>query len=319
MSKDQSQSPESGTSDPTMQQSPTGISGIQEQPELSGVSVGLRIPPIWRDKLRGWFAHFEAIMKSQKKGDQAMYELVLGQLERQDVDEVYDILLRPPEENKYTAIKQRLLQVYEDSEQKNVQRVIAGMELGDLKPSQLLRRMQNLAGDHLSAVTLRGMWLNQLPAHISSIIAISEKSSLSEVALMADKMMDHHSQREISAINLRQQPPSPSQPDVLAVDYQHLPSSKYPRTLEDKIDKLTEAITQLVTYSNNNQRGRSPNRNWNRRRYHQASRSNSRNHPRNRSLTPINSPYCYFHRKFGHNARKCAGDCTFLKKNNPEN
>ncbi|KAL0831531.1 hypothetical protein ABMA28_002325 [Loxostege sticticalis] len=233
-----------------------------------------------------------------------MYELVLGQLERQDVDEVYDILLRPPEENKYT---------------KNVQRVIAGMELGDLKPSQLLRRMQNLAGDHLSAVTLRGMWLNQLPAHISSIIAISEKSSLSEVALMADKMMDHHSQREISAINLRQQPPSPSQPDVLAVDYQHLPSSKYPRTLEDKIDKLTEAITQLVTYSNNNQRGRSPNRNWNRRRYHQASRSNSRNHPRNRSLTPINSPYCYFHRKFGHNARKCAGDCTFLKKNNPEN
>ncbi|XP_028161139.1 uncharacterized protein LOC114353367 [Ostrinia furnacalis] len=290
---------------------PTVISVLQEKPELSGVSVGLRIPPIWRDKLRGWFAHFEAIMKSQKKGDQAMYELVLGQLERQDVDEIYDILLRPPEENKYNAIKQRLLQVYEDSEQKNVQRVIAGMELGDLKPSQLLRRMQNLAGDHLSAVTLRAMWLNQLPAYVSSIIAISENTSLSEIALMADKMMDLHTQREISAINHRQHlPPAAQQQEVFAIDRPHSSSSRY-NALEDKIDKLTEAITQLVTH--NNQRGRSPYRNW--RQNRQTSRSNSRN----RSQTPSNSPYCYYHRKFGHNARKCADNCTFMKKNLPEN
>lgn len=310
---------EAGTShDTTPFVPPTVIPVMQQQPEISGVSVGLRIPPIWRDKMRGWFAHFEAIMKSQKKGDQAMYELVLGQLERQDVDEIYDILLRPPEENKYLAIKQRLLQVYEDSELKNVQRVIAGMELGDLKPSQLLRRMQNLAGDHLSTVTLRGMWLNQLPDYISSIIAISEKTSLSEVALMADKMMDQHSQREISAIRQSPRQSISSQPEACAIDYQQASSSKYARSLEDKIDKLTEAIAQLVT-SNNNQRGRSPYRNWNQRQNRQASRSNNRNQSAYRSRTPSNSPYCYYHRRFGPRAKKCAENCTFLKESTQEN
>lgn len=303
---------------------PTIVPVVQERSEVSAISVGLRIPPLWRDKLRGWFAHFEAIMASQKKGDQAMYELVLGQLERQDVDEIYDMLLRPPENNKYRAIKTRLLEVYEDSEQKNVQRVIAGMELGDLKPSQLLRRMQNLAGEHLSEVTLRGMWLNQLPAYISSIIALSEKSTLSEVALMADKMIDQHSQREISAVTHRQPLPT-SQPEAFAVEHRYSRSPENHRIsqLEDKIDKLTAAITQLATH---NRRGRSPYRHWSDnadwkrgRTARPHSRSHSRGRYLHRSATPADSPYCYFHRKFGHNAQKCTEPCSFIKKTTPEN
>lgn len=295
---------------------PTVIPVMQEQSELSGVSVGLRIPPLWRDKMRGWFAHFEAIMASQKKGDLAMYELVLGVLERQDVDEIYDLLLRPPTTHKYQAIKARLLEVYEDSEQRNVQRVIAGMEIGDLKPSQLLRRMQNLAGDHLSEITLRGMWLNQLPANISSILAISEKSSLAEVALMADKMMDQHSQREISAVNQHRQ----QLPEAFAIDHRSQPSTSKYQELEDRIDKLAAAVSQLLAH---NRRGRSPHHNWERgRRPGRAmftSRSQSRGRLSHRSASPANSSYCYFHRKFGNEARKCAEPCTFIKKTMTEN
>ncbi|KAF9404986.1 hypothetical protein HW555_014067, partial [Spodoptera exigua] len=52
------------------------VMSVEKMPELSSVSTSLRIPPIWRDKIRLWFAQFEAIMSPQKKGDQAMFELV---------------------------------------------------------------------------------------------------------------------------------------------------------------------------------------------------------------------------------------------------
>lgn len=318
------------TAAPVAPAPPTIIPVAYAQQEISGVSVGLRIPPIWRDKLRAWFAHFEAIMTSQKKGDQAMYELVLGQLERQDVDEIYDMLLRPPETNKYQAIKQRLLDVYEESEQRNVQRVLAGLELGDLKPSQLLRRMQNLSGDHLSEATLRSKWLMQLPSNVSSVLALSEKASLQEIALMADKMMEQQTRHELSEI----QPKAPSQAvhvplqDVHAVTqpYPSLPTSSSAskhRTLEDKIDMLTDAIAHLVAAQAHNQRGRSPHRNWRGRRDRSGGRSRTRSQSQkrdlclHRSVTPMNSPYCYYHTKFGQDAYKCTQPCTFMSQSSP--
>jgi hypothetical protein len=302
--------------------------GHHEQQEVSGVSVGLRIPPIWRDKLRAWFTHFEAIMMSQKKGDQAMYELVLGQLERQDIDEIYDILIRPPTSNKYQVIKQRLLEVYEESEQRNVQRVLAGIELGDLKPSQLLRRMKMLCGEHLSEETLRSKWLMQLPNNVSSVLALSEKASLQEIALMADKMMEQQTRHEVSVIQQHTHTPEVLVPhqEVFSIGQPYSSpstssSASKHRILEDKIDKLTEAITQLVAAQAHNQRGRSPQRNWRGRRdpssgqrFRTRSQSQRRGFRSHRSVTPTNSSLCYFHQKFGQDAYKCTQPCTFMQQ-----
>lgn len=305
------------TNNPGGSQEPPITHAAQSQAEVLGVSVGLRIPPIWRDKLRAWFAHFEAIVSSQKKSDQAMYELVLGQLERQDVDEIYDMLLRPPETNKYQTIKQRLLEVYEESEQQNVQRVLAGMELGDLKPSQLFRRMQNLAGNHLSEVTLRGMWLKQLPSNVSSVLALSESASIRDVTQMADKMMEQQAQHQISAVYHKHDPeaPSTSQQELYAVARTSPPSPVKHRFLEDKIDRLTEAITQLVIAQTHNLRGRSPQRNWRGRgRSGQWNRSRSQSMKRglssHRSATS-NASFCYYHQRFGPRAYKCEEPCTY--------
>uniref|UniRef100_A0A2A4K6C7 DUF7041 domain-containing protein n=1 Tax=Heliothis virescens TaxID=7102 RepID=A0A2A4K6C7_HELVI len=88
--------------------------------QVSSVSTSQRIPLIWRDRIRLWFAQFEAIMSPQKKGDQVMYEVLVGQLEH--LDEISDIILRPPEKNRYETLKNRLLQVYDESEQRQKNR-----------------------------------------------------------------------------------------------------------------------------------------------------------------------------------------------------
>lgn len=89
--------------------------------------------------MRVWFSHFESVVAPQKKGDRAMYQLVLAQMERQDIDHISDIIQNPPETHKYKALKERLIQVYEESEDEQFRKLLSEMELGDQKPSHLYR------------------------------------------------------------------------------------------------------------------------------------------------------------------------------------
>ncbi|XP_063367160.1 uncharacterized protein LOC134655650 [Cydia amplana] len=152
--------------------------------ELSGIATNIRIPPIWRDQIRLWFVQFESIVAPLKKGDQAMYELAIAKLERQDLDEVSDILLKPPETKKYETLKTRLITVYEESKERSLQRLLSEMELGDLKPSQLLRRMKTLAGSNVSETALRILWSNHLPLSVRAVVASSD-------TIMKDKFKRH--------------------------------------------------------------------------------------------------------------------------------
>ncbi|XP_050557140.1 uncharacterized protein LOC126911926 [Spodoptera frugiperda] len=279
----------------------------EKAPELSSVSTSLRIPPIWRDRIRLWFAQFEAIMSPQKKGDQAMFELVVGHLERQDLDEISDIILHPPDRDRYEALKNRLLQVYEESEQRQVQRLLSEMELGDLKPSQLLRRMKNLAAENISDAALRIMWTNHLPQSVRAVLAVSDNiakhSDIHELAMMADKILEQ------------------TQPHGTVAAVTENPT--FPRTpacLEDKIDMLTREIAELkAAQSNHRCNQRSPRRSQNR------SRSSSRHrpHPRQRSNTPRRTEQshgvCYYHRRFGKEAQRCTRPCNFQENARPEN
>ncbi|XP_063830220.1 uncharacterized protein LOC135079494 [Ostrinia nubilalis] len=160
--------------------------------DLAGISIQSKILPFWRDHPRLWFAQYEALINPMKISDEQKFRYVLGVLQTSEIQQISDILLNPPEKRKYDALKERLLSVYQESETKQFQKLISGLELGDQKPTQLLRRMRELGGSLVPDDALKVMWMNQLPTYVRTVLAINKEATLSTLAAMADLMMEQH-------------------------------------------------------------------------------------------------------------------------------
>ncbi|PZC79258.1 hypothetical protein B5X24_HaOG216524 [Helicoverpa armigera] len=169
--------------------------------EVAAVGVPSRIPEFWIDMPRVWFAQFETVMAPQKQGDEAKYGLVLSKLSTDAVRQVTDIIISPPATRKYEALKERLLAVYEESEERQFQKLVGEVELGDQKPSQLLRRMRDLARkSQVAEKTLHNLWMSRLPDHVRAVLMVSQDQKLDNLAAIADKILEGKSS-EVSEIS----------------------------------------------------------------------------------------------------------------------
>ena len=78
------------------------------------------------------------------------------------------------------------------SDEKRLQQLLTSCDLGDKKPSQLLRYMEHLAGPYkLDEALLKQKWLQRLPRNVRQILSITGNLvNLVDLADMADKMLE---------------------------------------------------------------------------------------------------------------------------------
>lgn len=264
------------------------------QPDMAAISVAARLPDFWKDQPRLWFIQVEAVLQPQHISDEVKYNLIVAKLNKEIIQQVTDILVSPPATNKYAALKTRLLSVYEETENRKIQKLISEMDLGDQSPSQLLRKMRDLAGDKIKDETLIVLWQNHLPTAVRAVLAVADKSNLDILASIADTIIE--STRNNSGLAEIHQAPSTSSDAAWIAE----------------IGKLTNRLSNL-------ERSRNVNR-FNRGNRRQRSRSNSRHRRRTPARTPESPDWlCFYHFKYQDKAAKCIAPCNWKKENNQGN
>lgn len=236
-----------------------------------------KLPNFWKENPTEWFAHVEAIFKLNKIVlDEDKYLHILLYLEKEIIPIVSDIITSASKGNKYQEIKERLILYLEESKDSKLRRLLRGTDFTEEKPTRILQKIRNLAGNNVTEGMLRILYLEQLPTYVRGILAINEKVSLDVLAMQAEKIMETACPRMMSVEeNFRKTIPKDNQ-DLDA----------------DQPDKDEQKESAAIERKKNN--------NFNRNKGRSQSREENK--------------YCYFHRKFGHKAFRCIKPCDFGKQ-----
>ncbi|GBO10524.1 hypothetical protein AVEN_214394-1 [Araneus ventricosus] len=77
--------------------------------------------------------------------DETKYHHVVAAIETDVIAQISDIILNPPEELKYEALKERLIEQSAHSETHRLKLLLQELQLGDDRPTELLCKMRGLS------------------------------------------------------------------------------------------------------------------------------------------------------------------------------
>lgn len=125
--------------------------------------------------------------------DETKYNYIIQSLDDDSLSEVSDIVLNSPATEQYETLKNRLIKSYAESAQKKLRTFLSDIDLGDRKPSQLLRRMRDLAQQSVTDEVLKSLWLQRLPPQLQAILSASshDLEQLSQLAVRSSNGSSH--------------------------------------------------------------------------------------------------------------------------------
>lgn len=249
-----------------------------------------RNPHLWFAQVERSFALCEITTDSHK------FDLVSVRLEDDVLLSVEDIITSPPDNDKYSALKERLISKFAESPESKLRRLIQGGETNGMKPTSVLAHMKRLAPGKGNEAIIRTLFLGQMPETMRPFLTAWEEEDLEKLAKIADKMFEANNNNVNSVSAASYHMTAPVAIDAISSRMSFSDMCQAIRELSDKVDKIQYEIGKNKPQ---NQRHRS------------KSRSRSRGTPNSDS-----QDLCYFHRKFGDAARNCKPECSRFK---PEN
>nr|XP_042911943.1 uncharacterized protein LOC122272377 [Parasteatoda tepidariorum] len=246
--------------------------------------IALKLPPFWRTNIKLWFLQVEsAFTLSNITKDETKYASLIAHIDAETLSHVSDLLFSPPATNKYDALKERLITEFSDSENKRIRKLLSELQLGDQKPSLLLRQMREVATDSVTEDFLKTIWLQRLPPNVQSILSILTDQTLVKLALLADKILETSPTQQINSIKQNE-----TETDLKSNSFVALQN------------QISELSLQVAKMSVQQYRRRSDSRG--------RTNSRTRNKSEERSL-------CFYHFRFGKDALKCKQPCSFNSGN----
>ncbi|XP_055623727.1 uncharacterized protein LOC129767129 [Toxorhynchites rutilus septentrionalis] len=244
-----------------------GTSGTIE-PVGAAAVVSVKLPEFWKAEPEMWFAQAEAqfILANVTRDDTKFYHIV-AKLEQSVICHITDLVSNPPQQDKHKKIKERLISRFALSPETRLERLLSSSDLGDMRPTHLLAKMQDLAaGLNVNNELLKMLFLQRMPQHIRPVLTISD-GTLPKLAEMADKLTEFPRVASVSSV------PTPISNAV----------SDQMEGLREQMEVLSTEIRRLKQNSANHRRTRSTSRSSN-----------------NSTTTEL----CWYHRKYGQQAER---------------
>jgi len=256
-----------------------------EVPDASTNALSVPIHPFRESNPRMWFRQVESVFALRNiRCESTKFHHIISALPPHILDEVESVVDSPDPEHPYERLKDAIIQRLGLTESQRVSRLLAPVALGDRRPSQLLQEMQRLcAQTSVGESFLRELWLQKLPPEMIRILAARADADLPYIADLADRLAETY---------------GPSRPV-------HSVSSDASTDLMAKMSECLTAMTQTLhalRVTTNQSSGSFRNR--------PRKRSKSRN-----SECETNSDLCYYHQRFGTQAKKCKPGCKHHKQN----
>lgn len=158
-------------------------------------------PQFIPDNVALWWKQIEARLDLAGITDEeTKFKHIAAGLPPEVVSKVSDLIFNPPVEAPYGKIRDRKLKEFEPKDSAKLQSLLEGCQLGDKKPSTLLREMRQLAQGRVTDETLRELYLRRLPSSLSSIFRTTNVTDLDKVAAAADEVKGTNPSQFISAV-----------------------------------------------------------------------------------------------------------------------
>lgn len=271
-------------------------------PPIPGLHVNpvdhskVKLPDFTEEHTDLWFWQVEAAFEAAGiTSDKRKYMTIIGQLPTNVMYKLADLRdHQPANGTMYNTLKQRIITEFADSMQTKITKLLGDISLGDRKPSQLLAEMRTKAANTpITDDLLKQLWLRNLPEQIRAIISADDEMALNTAANMADRVLEAtkgptHYANAAQAGNKQANVNPVTDTNIL-------------ENIQKQMDELARQMRNLQSRSRSQSRGQTPNR--------------------SRSSKESESKFdtCWWHHKFGKDARKCKQPCSFVSKNDESN
>lgn len=244
------------------------------------------------ERAEGWFLMEDIVSEKERYGCISTYlsPAMFGEVSQNKCH----LHLTP-----YTEMKRVLIKAFGLNEYERITKLTESIQLGDKKPGDLLRDMQQLAATADTKI-LVNLWLQRLPPALSAALSTSVHQPISNLREMANTIYSHMN--------------SHNAPQVAAFHT----TSAYPPSYNEQPFR-----TELTAFMNQVLAAVDARLNTHRPRYDNNQGSRGRNSfrgPRQRSSSrdtravPDQQGLCWYHDTFGEQATKCKPGCTFRRR-----
>jgi hypothetical protein len=250
-------------------------------------------PKFWTQDPEAWFHVAESLFRLHKVTNQnSMYGYVISEIPYDAMKDLKDILRTVPPTNPYDYLRAEVIARIAPNNEQKLRQLLSVEEMGDSTPWQFLRRMRELAGPSFPDQALRTIWMDRLPSNYPPLLASIAGQTLDQLGAISDSIHTALAGQRptVNAVSANAPPPVAAARPLSATD-----------ELLSAVKELTKRMSAIETelHGGNNSR---PSRSRNR-----YERGKSGNRSVSRPL--LGSGLCYYHDKFGDNARLCTPGC----------